>query len=68
MTGMKSEADKLNFLKCSLMHRVLQIINHFTINNSNYGVALSILKKKFFSHRRNGTLYTEKRQNTFRPV
>ena len=44
---MANDAEKLNFLKCSLSERPLLLINHLSYVNANYQQALSVLKKEY---------------------
>ena len=46
MVGMANDAERLNFLKCSLTDRGLRLINHLSCTNTNYLRALSLLKKE----------------------
>ena len=41
------DAEKLNFLKCSLSERLLLLINHLSYVNANYQLTLSVLKKEY---------------------
>ena len=49
VVGMANDAERLNFLKCSLTDRALRLINHLSCTNSNYHRALSLLKKEYLN-------------------
>lgn len=44
---MANDAERLNFLKCSLSDRPLLLINHLNCINENYQLALTILKMEY---------------------
>lgn len=47
MAGISNDAEKLNFLKCSLSDRPSLLINHLSYINENYQLALTILKREY---------------------
>ena len=49
VVGMANDAERLNFLKCSLTDRALRLINHLSYTNTNYQRALSLLKKEYLN-------------------
>ena len=49
VAGMANDAERVNFLKCSLSGQPLWLINHLTISNRNYKLALSVLKSEYLN-------------------
>lgn len=46
---MVNDAEKLNFLKCSLSDRPLLLINHLNMVSRNYQITLKILKTEYLN-------------------
>ena len=47
VAGMANNAERLNFLKCSLTDEALRLIQHLSCTDANYQRALTTLKKKY---------------------
>lgn len=50
MVAVKCKAIKLQYLRGYLADYALQIIQHLTITNENYDVAIQLLKEEYWDH------------------